>query len=71
MPYYVYALHRESKLSCLCGAFEDYHAAEICEREKQKTDHSQKTFVILIYAENKTHADEKIKKIRRERTPWV
>jgi hypothetical protein len=71
MPFYVYAIHLDSKLSCLYGSFEDYHAAEICEREKQKNDHAENSFVILIYAENKTHADEKIKKIRRERAHGV
>jgi len=67
MPYYVYALHADSKLSCFYGSFENYHDAEICEREKQGFDNSQEnSFVTLIYAENKTHADQKMKKIHRE-----
>ena len=65
MPYYVYAVHAGSKLSCCYGSFADYHDAEICEREKQIVDPAQNSFVLLIYAENKTHADQKIKKIRR------
>jgi hypothetical protein len=68
VPYYVYAIHLDSKLNCLYGSFADYQAAEICEREKQGSDNSQKnSFVMLIYAENKTHALQKIKQIRREK----
>jgi hypothetical protein len=68
MPYYVYAIDTDSKLNCLGGAFADYHAAEICEREKQTLSNSQgNLFITLIYAENKTHALQKIKQIRREK----
>ncbi len=68
MPYYVYAIHTDSKLNCLYGSFADYHDAEICEREKQSFGNSQdNSLVTVIYAENQTHADQKIKKIRRER----
>ena len=68
MPYYVYAIHTDSKLSCLYGSFEDYHEAEICEREKQGFDNSQgNSSVMLIYAEDQTHATERLKQIRRER----
>ena len=68
MPYYVYAIHMTSRLSCFYGSFADYHDAEICEREKQGFDNSQgSSFVTLIYAENQTHADQKVKQIRRER----
>ncbi len=68
MPYYVYASHANSKLDCLYGSFMDYHDAEICERGKQGFDNFQEdSFVTLIYAENQTHADQKVKQIRRER----
>jgi hypothetical protein len=68
MPYYVYAIHPDSKLICLYGSFADFQEAEICEREKQGFDNSQEnSFVTLVYAENQTHAEQKVKKIRRER----
>jgi len=68
IPYYVYAIHPDSKLSCLYGSFADYHDAEICEREKEGFGNSQEnSFVTLIYAENQTHAAERVKQIRRER----
>jgi hypothetical protein len=68
MPYYVYAIHTDSKLSCLYGSFEDYHEAEICEREKQGFSNSQdNSFITVIYAETQTHAAHRIKQIRRER----
>jgi len=68
VPYYVYAIHLDSKLNCLYGSFADYQAAEICEREKQGLGNSQdSSFVALIYAENQTHATERLKQIRRER----
>ena len=68
MPYYVYAIHTDSKLNCLYGSFADYHEAEICEREKQGFGNSQdNSFVTLIYAENQTHAAQRVKQIRRER----
>ena len=68
MPYYVYAIHTDSKLSCFYGSFADYHDAEICKREKQGFDHLQdSSFVALIYAENRTHANQKVKQMRRER----
>jgi hypothetical protein len=66
MPYYVYAIYPDSKLNCLCGSFADYRAAEICEQEKQGSGHSKDSpFVTLIYAENQTHAGERIKQVRR------
>ncbi len=68
MPYYVYAIHTESKLNCFCGSFADYHEAEFCVKEKQGFDNSQgNSFVALIYAENQTDAAQKLKQIRRER----
>jgi len=68
MPYYVYAIHADSKLSCFYGSFENYHDAEICEREKQGFDNSQEnSLVTLIYAENKSQALQKIKQIRQEK----
>jgi hypothetical protein len=68
MPYYVYAIHTDSKVNCFYGSFADYHDAEICEREKQGFDNSQEhSVVLLIYAGNKTHALQKIKQIRREK----
>ncbi len=68
MSYYVYAIHTDSKVSCFYGSFDDYHDAEIGEREKQGFDNSQEnSVVLLIYAENKTHALQKIKQVRREK----
>jgi hypothetical protein len=68
MPYYVYAIHTDSKLNCFYGSFTDYHEAEICEREKQGFGNSQdNSFVALLYAENQTHAAQRVKQIRRER----
>ena len=68
MPYYVYAMHTDSKLNCLYGSFADYHEAEICEREKQGFGNAHdNSFVTVIYAENQTHASQRIKQIRRER----
>ena len=68
MPYYVYAIHPDSKLNCLYGSFADYHDAEICERENQGFGHSQdNSLVTLIYAENKTHAAQKVRQLRREK----
>ena len=68
MPYYVYALQPDPKLCCFYGSFENYHDAEICEREKQSFDNSQgEAWVTLIYGENTTHALQKIKQIRREK----
>ncbi len=68
MPYYVYAIHTDSKLNCSYGSFVDYRAAEICGREKQGFDNFQEnSFVTLIHAENQTLADQKVKQIRRAR----
>jgi hypothetical protein len=67
MPYYVYAIHTDSKLNCFYGSFADYHEAEICEREKQAFGNSQENFFVrLFYAENKTHAARMLKQIRSE-----
>ena len=68
MPYYVYAFQTGSRISRLCGSFADYRGAEICERENQGSVHSKGDHsVVMIYAENKTHALQRIKQIRRER----
>jgi hypothetical protein len=68
MPYYVYAIHLDSKLDCLYGSFADYHAAEVCEREKQGFENSQdSSLVTLINAANHSHALQRISQIRRER----
>jgi hypothetical protein len=68
MPYYVYAIHADSRINRLCGSFTDYHGAEICERDNQRSIDSQgDNFVMTIYAENKTHALQRIKQIRREK----
>jgi hypothetical protein len=68
MPYYVYAIHTDSRLDCFYGSFSDYRDAEICEREKQDSGNPQgNSFVALIYAENQTHAAQRLKQIRRER----
>jgi hypothetical protein len=65
MPYYIYAIHAGSNMNRLCGSFADYQGAEICERDSQRGNASED--VIMIYAENKTHALQRIKKIRREK----
>ena len=67
MPYYIYAIHPGSRINRLCGSFTDYHEAEICERDNQRSIDSGSDHVVrMIYAENTTHAVQKIKKIRRE-----
>jgi hypothetical protein len=67
MPYYVYALHTDSRTNRLCGSFIDYQGAEICERDNQRGNASgDPPLVTMVYAENKTHALQKIKQIRRE-----
>jgi hypothetical protein len=68
MPYYVYAIHSASRTNHLCGSFTDYQGAEICERENQRgMDSENDRFVTMIYAENKTHAAQRIKQIRLEK----
>jgi hypothetical protein len=68
VPYYVYAIHTDSKLSCLYGSFAVYHDAEICARDKEGFENSQEnSFITLIYAENQTQAAQRLKQIRRER----
>jgi len=68
MPYYVYAMHTDSKSNDLYGSFADYRGAEICERDKQGGNESEDhSFVMMIYAQNQTHARQRIKQIRRER----
>jgi hypothetical protein len=68
MPYYVYAIHTDSKINRLCGSFADYQGAEICERENQRDDDAKDNpFVMTIYAENRTHVLQRIKQIRREK----
>ena len=68
MPYYVYAIHTDSRINRLCGCFVDYHGAEICEMDNQGgKDSAENHFVMMIYAENKTHALQRIKQIRREK----
>jgi hypothetical protein len=68
MPYYVYAIDADSRINRLCGSFADYHGAEICERDNQRSiDSVGDNFVMTIYAENKTHALQRIKQIRREK----
>jgi hypothetical protein len=65
MPYYVYAIHTDSRTNRLCGSFADYQGAEICERDKQKDEDNY--LVTMIYAENQVHARQRIKQIRREK----
>ncbi len=68
MPYYVYAIHAGSKSNRLCGSFADYHGAEICERDNQRSiDSKDDHLVMMIYAENNSHALHRIRQIRRER----
>ena len=65
MPYYIYAFHAGSSVSRLCGSFADYQGAEICERSHQGGNGSED--VMMIYAENKTHARQRIRQIRAEK----
>lgn len=68
MPYYIYAIHPGSRINRLCGSFTDYHGAEICERDNQRSiDSKDDQFVMMIYAENKTHALQRIKQVRLEK----
>jgi hypothetical protein len=68
MPYYVYAIHSGSKTNRLCGSFTDYHGAEMCERDNQRSiDSKDDDVVMMIYAENKTHALQRIRQIRLEK----
>ena len=68
MPYYVYAIHTDSRTNRLCGSFADFQRAEICERDNQTSANSKGDhLVMMIYAENKTHALQRIKQIRREK----
>jgi hypothetical protein len=68
MPYYVYSVHTDSKSNDLYGSFVDYQGAEICERDQQRGRYSAKdNLVLMVYAQNQTHALQKIKQIRRER----
>ena len=49
MPYYIYDIHRGSRINRLYGAFTDYHGAEICERENQRSIESEgDPFVMMI-----------------------
>jgi len=68
MPYYVYGLHIASRTNRFYGSFADYRRAEICERDNQRGhDSGDDHFFTMIYAENKTHALQRIKQIRREK----
>jgi hypothetical protein len=68
MPYYVYAIHTDSRINRFYGSFSDYRGAEICERDNQKGNGSgDNHFVTMIYAANRTHALQRIKQIRREK----
>ena len=65
MPYYIYAIHAGTSINRLCGSFTDYQGAEICERDSQRGNASED--VVMLYAENKTYATQRIKEIRREK----
>ncbi len=68
MPYYVYAIRKDSRRNDFCGCFVDYQGAEICERDHQKgKDVKDQDLVMMIYAENKTHALQRLRQIRREK----
>ena len=68
MPYYVYAIHTDSKSNRLYGTFADYHGAEICERDQQGSDCAEDNCVVaMVYAENQTRALQRVKQIRREK----
>ena len=69
MPYYVYAIQTGSKLNHLCGTFTDYHDAEICERDQSRNHLKDTSFVKMIYAQNQTHALQRMKEIKRESGP--
>ena len=69
MPYYVYAIKTGSKLKHLCGTFTDYHDAEICEKDQSGNSLKDKAFVKMIYAQNQTHALQRMKQIKRESGP--
>jgi hypothetical protein len=69
MPYYVFAIQTDSKLHHLCGTFVDYRDAEICEKDQSKTFSQDKSFVKMIYAQNQTHARQRMKEIQRESKP--
>ena len=69
MPYYVYAIKTGSKLNHLCGTFTDYHDAEICARDQGRNYLKDKTSVKMIYAQNQTHALQRMKEIKRESGP--
>jgi len=66
MPYYVYAIQTGSKLNHLCGTFADYHDAEICERDQNTNYLKNNSSVKMIYAQNRTHALQRMKQIHRE-----
>ena len=55
MPYYVYAIQKDSKLNHLCGTFADYHDAEICERDQNRNYLKNTSSVKMIYAQNRIH----------------
>ncbi len=68
MPYYVYAIHTGSKANNLFGSFFDYQGAEICERDRQRDRNAGPDHLVtMVYAQNQTHALQKIKQIRREK----
>jgi hypothetical protein len=68
MPYYVYNINPASRVNRLCGSFADYQGAEICERDNQRSmDSGDDHLVMMIYAENKTDALQRIRQIRREK----
>jgi hypothetical protein len=69
MPYYVYAIQADSKFNHLCGTFADYRDAEICERDQSRNYLKDKSSVMMIYAQNQTHARQRIKQIQRESGP--
>ncbi len=67
MPYFVYAIHTDSRVNRLCGSFADYNLAEMCQRDNEKSkDPGHPRLVMMIYAENKGHALQRLRAIRRE-----
>jgi hypothetical protein len=67
MPYYIYAIDTDSGVNRLCGSFANYHRAEICERDDQRGNDSED--MIMIYAENKNHALQRIRQKLRGKGP--
>jgi len=68
MPYYVLCDSSRLKNQPPLRVLYRLSWAEICERDNQRgMDSEGDRLVMMIYAENRTHAVQRIKQIRRER----